>query len=563
MSLRYKIFLGAGLTMIAVVSLLTLHISVETLTRAADERRRIGNLIFHVVQEWIDERRPVSAAAADAETWVEFNRRLSKNDLFRSWLIVDSSSKALAWDPDLQDVEVARADPNLALAAKRQEITVSGNHVYVPLVLSEGSQVVVLRNDIRHLTVPETYITQLIKSDIGIMALGTVLLVLILYILLNALVVRPLETLSDASRAIAAGNYKIAIGLQGAVVRVREVTKEEEEREEALPPAPALEQPDELYRLVDSFNQMLRAIRSRDRNLQRKIREATDQIQETQRGLMVAQKLSATGTLAAGIAHEINNPLGGLINAARTLQKPGIAEERRQTYLKLIVDGLARIGDIVKMLLQFSPRQPNPCPVELRPVVERAVALVQHKLTKYQIRLEDALDPGLPLVFAEPQELQQVFVNLLMNAADAIGKRGGRIRVFHETRPGEVTVAVQDDGCGMEPQVLEKAFDLFFTTKPAGEGTGLGLAVVHNIVQGHGGRIELQSGKGGGTTVRVTLPIRKAPAVPPPAPPPAQAQASLQGALSPSDAAPPPAPAPAPTLAVPPQPQPPPAPPNA
>lgn len=488
MSLRYKMFLGAGLTMILVLGLLTVKLSVETLFRAETEKRRVASLIFNLVQAWIGEQKLLGTGTAD---WGEVTRKLSRSDLFKDWIIVDPSRRTLVQSPTIKDIDAARADPNLGRAFDTQEMFVVGNVAYIPLLVSE-SDWVVLRTDLRDLTVPESYIVDSIRSVVGIMSLGTLLLLLILYILINSLVVRPLAALSEATARIAAGDYTHEIPHSGRT--------------------------DELAGLVDNFNSMLRAIREYHGTLHARIDEATEKIRETQRRLVVAQRLSATGTLAAGIAHEVNNPLGGMINAARSLQRPGLDDGRRQVYLELVIDGLSRIEETVKKILQFSPRSPNPRPTEPRPVVDRAVALVEHRIEKRHIRLENTVDPALPQIFAEPQELQQVFVNLLINAVDAIGDHAGSIRIFSECRPGEVTIGIADTGCGMTEQEVEKAFDLFYTTKPAGEGTGLGLAVVQNIIQSHGGVVEIQSRKGSGTTVRISLPPMK-PAVEPPAAP--------------------------------------------
>ncbi|MBI5366723.1 MAG: HAMP domain-containing protein [Planctomycetes bacterium] len=489
MSLRYKIFLGAGLTMILVVGLLSLRLAVDSLTRADAERRRIGNLVFHVVQEWISDQKVLGTGSGGAEMWVEVSRRLSRSDLFRSWIIVDFPRTPLAWSTELDDLDAARADPEFHRVFDSREVLVAGSRVYVPLYLPDSDEYVVLRNDIRHLTVSESSLVDSIKSDLGILGLGTLLLLLILYVLLNSLVVRPLEALSEASGRIAAGDYTHEI--------------------------PELGRADELSRLVDGFNAMLRNIRDYHGTLQARIEEASEKIRETQRRLVVAQRLSATGTLAAGIAHEINNPLGGMINAARTLARPDLDAERRVVYLELIVEGLNRIAETVKQVLQFTPRQPQARPIEIRPIVDRAVALVQHRVEHHGIQLANDVPADLPLIFAEPQELQQVFVNLLINAADAIGERPGAIRIFTESRPGELVIAFRDDGCGMDESEVERAFDLFFTTKPAGVGTGLGLAVVANIVQNHGGKVEIESTKGVGTTLRLSLPVMR-PGVEPP-----------------------------------------------
>jgi signal transduction histidine kinase len=272
---------------------------------------------------------------------------------------------------------------------------------------------------------------------------------------------------------------------------------------------------DEIDRTAQAFNRMAREVGEQQGQLESRVMAALDRIKKAERHLVIAQRLAATGKLASGIAHEINNPLGGLRNAVRALARGDLDAAKTAEYLALVQDGLARLEDTVKKVLAFTPRSVRPRRTDLADVTRKAIALAMHRLERKGIALVESIPAdGRVQVFGDPHELQQVALNLILNAADAIPERpaaagaGGPGRVEVEVRGDGDTVLlrVTDDGIGMSPEVQAQAFDLFFTTKEVGEGTGLGLAVVHNIVSNHGGRIEVESAPGQGATFRVFLP---------------------------------------------------------
>jgi signal transduction histidine kinase len=277
-------------------------------------------------------------------------------------------------------------------------------------------------------------------------------------------------------------------------------------------PEPASD--DELGRTTLAFNRMAEEIHEYQARLEERVLASLTQIKKAEQHLAIAERLAATGKLAAGIAHEINNPLAGMKNAARSLARGHLSPEKTSEYLELIQDGLARVEETVKKVLAFTPRRVEPRLVDLGDVARKALALARHRIEKKGISVEGNASQAQPtLVFGDPLELQQVALNLLLNAADAIPEgQGGRIRLEVEGRGDEVALIVDDNGCGMSPEVQARCFDLFFSTKEVGEGTGLGLSVVHNIVSNHGGRLELTSAPGQGTVFCVLLP-REAPEV--------------------------------------------------
>jgi signal transduction histidine kinase/ActR/RegA family two-component response regulator len=317
-------------------------------------------------------------------------------------------------------------------------------------------------------------------------------------------VLRPLSSLVDASNRVAGGDFTKKI--------------------------PETETYDEMGRMVRAFNLMIDKIADNHANLQKDIQSAQGRITQTERRLFAAQRLSATGTLAAGIAHEINNPLGGMLNAARMLREGRLDPAKQQEYLELIADGLERVRTIVQKILQFRPRAFEPQPVRLQEAVEKAIAFMEHRARAKEVTLRNELPADLPVVNGDPLELQQAFLNILMNAADACVVGEGMVTIYGRATGDGVSVSVADNGCGMEPDELARCTDLFFTTKDVGEGTGLGLSICHGIITALGGQISVESAPGRGTVVRVVLPAHAGDAARDAAPAPAsEAAAAANG----------------------------------
>jgi signal transduction histidine kinase len=317
---------------------------------------------------------------------------------------------------------------------------------------------------------------------------GIALVTVVAWALLSRLVVRPLKDLAAAADRMAGGDVAARVVASG--------------------------QGDEIDRTAKAFNRMAREVGEQQGQLESRVMEALDRIKKAERHLVIAQRLAATGKLASGIAHEINNPLGGLRNAVRALARGDLDRAKTAEYLALVQDGLARLEDTVKKVLAFTPRSIKPRRTDLAEVARKAIALARHRLDRKGIELAETIpEDGRAWVFGDPHELQQVALNLILNAADAIPERSpgaaggpGHVEVAVRSEGESVVLRVTDDGIGMSPEVQAQAFDLFFTTKEVGEGTGLGLAVVHNIVSNHGGRIEVESAPGQGATFRVVLP---------------------------------------------------------
>jgi two-component system, NtrC family, sensor kinase len=296
----------------------------------------------------------------------------------------------------------------------------------------------------------------------------------------------------------------------------------------------AVRSQDELGELAGAFNTMSRQLREARqevieaaRELESRVEQKTRELGRANEQMLQAEKMASIGKLAAIVAHEINNPLTGILTYAKLLRKwmagcEGAKREQIRSSLELIESESRRCGEIVKSLLTFARTAPmNPQPSDLNAVVERAVRLVRHQLDLAGIELQRALGGNLPTVTCDAAHIEQVFLALMMNAVEAM-PRGGKLLLRSRYRPstGEVQLDVQDDGVGIPPEVLPHLFEPFFTTREHAHGLGLGLAISQGIIERHHGRIEAASQPGRGTTFTITLPVQAGAEQSPPAPPP-------------------------------------------
>jgi two-component system NtrC family sensor kinase len=233
------------------------------------------------------------------------------------------------------------------------------------------------------------------------------------------------------------------------------------------------------------------------------------QEREVTRRLFQAEKMSALGQLAGGVAHEINNPLGGILAFTQIMaQDPRSPQD--QESLRLIGYAAMRAKRIVESLLRFSrvPKENERGPVDLVRVVEDALLILQTSLRGGSLTVDRDLAPAT--LVGNANQLQQVAVNLIVNAAHAVGGKGRVTLHAGPGAPGRVILSVTDDGPGVPPELAERIFEPFFTTKPEGQGTGLGLAICYRIAEEHGGTIRLESPPGGGARFIVDLPAAAA-----------------------------------------------------
>jgi PAS domain S-box-containing protein len=222
-----------------------------------------------------------------------------------------------------------------------------------------------------------------------------------------------------------------------------------------------------------------------------------------------SEKLASVGRLAAGVAHEINNPLGGILNCLYNLRKGTLTPSRQEEYRVSMEDGVRRVQKIVRQLLDFSQQhEPEFALTDINHVVNQVLVLTSHLFAPNRIVLETVLGHGLPQVMVDRHMIEQVLMNLVLNAVQAM-RDGGALTIRTSVVEGVCLIEVRDTGSGIPLAVLPRIFDPFFTTKSEGEGTGLGLSVSLGIVERHGGKIVVDSEVGKGTTFTLYLPVSR------------------------------------------------------
>jgi two-component system, NtrC family, sensor kinase len=278
---------------------------------------------------------------------------------------------------------------------------------------------------------------------------------------------------------------------------------------------------DELGQLARSFNEMSnQLLEARNENvawtntLEARVDMKTRELRRANDQMVQAEKMVAIGKMAAVVAHEINNPLSGILTYAKLIKKwlaRGLKSEEEQKEvnesLDLIASESRRCGDLVRNLLTYSRTSPmNLGQCNVNEVVDKCMRLVQPKLEMSAVQLNLDLDPNIPKMFCDAAQVEQVLLALVMNAIDAM-PHGGNLWISTHGRGDEVEMVIRDDGMGIPKDVLPNLFEPFTTTKEIGKGVGLGLAISKGIVQRHGGTIQLESELGKGTKFTVTLPL--------------------------------------------------------
>ena len=284
-----------------------------------------------------------------------------------------------------------------------------------------------------------------------------------------------------------------------------------------------IESHDELGKLARSFNRMTAELQRANaeindwtKTLADRVDKKTAELQQAHEHVLRVEKLASIGKLAAIVAHEINNPLAGILVYAKLLLKrlsrngdPTKDAAETRTHLETIAAESARCGEIVKGLLQFARQsKPNAEPNDINEIIQQSVRLVQHKFEVTNIRTEIKLDANLHRVVCDAQQIKQALVALLINACEAVDQHNGVIAI--ESRGlsdvSATEIRISDNGIGMDDETKQLVFEPFFTTKEQGKGVGLGLAVVYGIVTAHAGQIEVESAPGSGTTFVIRLP---------------------------------------------------------
>jgi len=328
---------------------------------------------------------------------------------------------------------------------------------------------------------------RVILSFFAIATIGFVLIIATTYYEISH-ITRPVGQMVEATRSIAAGrlDQEVEAGDQG-----------------------------EIALLAQSFNTMLKSLRAMKgdleewgRTLEEKVRRRTEELVAMQARVSQSERLASVGMLAAGVAHEINNPLGGIMALTSLTLEDLPPDDPNRENLEEVVHQSQRCRDIVKGLLEFSRQSRMGADlVELDKVLDDTLALLTKQAAFFNVTVVKEYDPQLPAVLANRSELQQVFMNILMNAAQAM-EENGTIRIV--TRPAAVEdtveVLISDTGHGISPEDVGRIFDPFFSTKPSGQGTGLGLSITYGIITSHKGTIQVDSELGKGTTFTIRMP---------------------------------------------------------
>ncbi|MEO5361271.1 MAG: ATP-binding protein [Nitrospirota bacterium] len=334
-------------------------------------------------------------------------------------------------------------------------------------------------------------------KTLDVMILGIVFLALIavtLYLLLLKFVIKPVVLISEGIKMVTRGYY-------GHTIDVR--TK------------------DEVSSLGQDYNDMTKELKAGKNVLEEKTRALSEimeqkaiEIRKTQKQYMYTEKLASLGRMAASVAHELNSPLTGIIVFARLLAKRISPDNKAdQDDLKVIVEQAEKCSNIIAVLLGYSRTIPSDdLTMYVNKAIENALHILSNQAKFYNIVVEKDFDPLLPRIQGDQSQIEQVFINLLINASDAMNYKGKiiiRTRTFIEDTNELVEIEFTDSGPGIPVDYLDKIFEPFYTTKPEGKGTGLGLAVSKGIVQNAGGRIFVKSKAGEGASFFIHLPINK------------------------------------------------------
>ena len=329
---------------------------------------------------------------------------------------------------------------------------------------------------------------KVIFSFFCLAGVGFVLIIGITYVMIGN-ITRPLGEMVTATRNISAGNLDQEVRLRS---------------------------PDEIAQLADSFNAMLKSLRQMKsdleewgRTLEEKVKQRTEELSAMQVRVAQSERLASLGMLAAGVAHEVNNPLGAILTLTALTLEDMKEDDPNRGNLEEVVRQSTRCRDIVKGLLAFSRQSKTDKElVDVNKIIEETLALVAKQAQFFNVNVICNCDPELPAVMADRSQLQQVFMNILVNAVQAMDERGTITIVTRHVAPAHcIELAISDTGRGIPPEQISRIFDPFFTSKASGEGTGLGLSIAYGIVTTHGGTIHVSSEIGKGSTFTIRLPV--------------------------------------------------------
>ena len=321
----------------------------------------------------------------------------------------------------------------------------------------------------------------------GIACLCVVLLLVILYFSTTS-IIKPLRTMVEATKKISGGDLSHKIDVKSG---------------------------DEIGHLASSFNRMTENLKDANeqlvdwgRTLEKKVDERTKELRDMHRGMVQSEKLASLGKLSAGIAHEINNPLGGVLIYAHLVLEDMKEDDPGRENVEKIIKETTRCKNIVKDLLDFArSKEPKKDDVDINELLEKSLSMIERQTQFQNVTIVKSLAGDMPRITADADQLQQVFMNIVINSAESIDNKGDlTLKTYHDSMKSLVVIECTDTGCGIPDEHLDRIFEPFFTTKEVGKGTGLGLAVSYGIVAKHGGSITVESKVGTGTTFAIRLP---------------------------------------------------------
>lgn len=424
-----------------------------------DDGRLLGAAVaFHMFNNdfaLVDQIK--EAALIDSATIFHGDLRVSTN------VLTPDGKRAIGTriSKEVAEVVLNEGRPYIGLA-----FVVNENHIarYDPLLDHAGQVIGSLYVGVRQATF--TRLVNTFNVRLGLVAIATVIATFLLAIPVSRRVTHPLKELrelAEANRRVAAGDLTVRVPVRAG---------------------------GDVGQLATSFNAML------------------DALQSTHDQLVHSEKLASLGQLAAGVAHELNNPLATILLYSDILLRECPADDPKRADLQMIVNETRRCKEIVSSLLDFARQnQVEAQPVDINALIEALIQVERKRQRAANVEIHLDLDPALPIIQADPTQIQEVMVNLISNGLEAMPD-GGDLMVRTRRGPANmITIEVEDTGVGIPEELLGKLFTPFFTTKAVGKGTGLGLAITYGIIKMHRGQINVRSQVGQGTTFTIHLPI--------------------------------------------------------
>ncbi len=412
-----------------------------------------------------------------------------------AWGVIATDQKRTVFNTDSSNGAASITDPLLieVMKTRRQTVEVEGINL-PPFSFYEGFKIVSplnrvgIQKGVILIYQPLASLEESLVLGRRLIALSIILDLAVIaffgFYILSRRVVRPVHRLIKTTEDIAVGKFPSGVDFGG----VKEVNQ--------------------LYKALKKMYDEIESSKMKLRENINEIEQSNRALLKTQRELIASEKLASLGKLAAGVAHEIGNPLTGIRGYVEVLKKGYVLDdEKKEEFLANIQREVDRIDKIIRTLLDYSrPRDFELQNLEVNHLIERAVDILETQGILKNIALKLELADGIRPIEADPHQLSQVVINLILNAKDAVSKDGIITISSSETLNGCVEIAVRDNGVGIPKELIDKIFDPFFTTKEAGKGTGLGLSVSQRIVQIFNGNMSVDSELGRGTVFRISFP---------------------------------------------------------